>query len=249
MLAGVGCSLGVCLALGDEPQPMPSAACRYASDPVAGQLQWCPSMPALLRSFLLPEVLSFQPSPTFASGSPPCADSSRCPVQDISNSPLATRCRAWPPSSAVFPPGFRPWWQAEVTRPTQPRTALVPVAPTGLVLAALAHSAQIRALNESVLHQPVGDYRGRRQVRSPRVCRIAAGRRQRPGGQHAHHRRPEPLDRHALVRLGRHSQAGPFRRPDSKFRSRSATKTATRSTSVPNHQGTARLASRLRSRS
>ena len=49
-----------------------------------------------------------------------------------------------------LPPGFLPWWQAEVTRPFQPQTALVPVAPTGLVLAALAHSAQIRALNESI---------------------------------------------------------------------------------------------------
>lgn len=37
-----------------------------------------------------------------------------------------------------------------MARPIQPKTTPVPVAPTGLVLAALAHSAQIRALNESV---------------------------------------------------------------------------------------------------
>ena len=37
-----------------------------------------------------------------------------------------------------------------MAHPNQPQTVLVPVAPTGLVLAALAHSAQIRALNESV---------------------------------------------------------------------------------------------------
>ena len=49
-----------------------------------------------------------------------------------------------------LPPGFLPWWQTEITHPFQQQTALVPVAPTGLVLAALAHSAQIRALNESV---------------------------------------------------------------------------------------------------
>ena len=53
-------------------------------------------------------------------------------------------------AAPVLPPDFRPWWQTEMTRPLQQPTALVPVAPTGLVLAALAHSAQVRALNESV---------------------------------------------------------------------------------------------------
>ena len=67
---------------------------------------------------------------------------------DIADGPRARfRPSQRPPA---VPPGFRPWWQAEVTRPIQPQTAVVPVAPTGLVLAALAHSAQIRALNESV---------------------------------------------------------------------------------------------------
>ncbi len=50
-----------------------------------------------------------------------------------------------------MPQGFVPWWQDQVTRPQQAQTPGVPVGPTGLVLAALAHSAQIRAMNESVL--------------------------------------------------------------------------------------------------
>ena len=50
----------------------------------------------------------------------------------------------------ALPPGFLPWWQADVAHAMEPRTAAVPVAPTGLIMAALAHSAQIRALDESV---------------------------------------------------------------------------------------------------
>ena len=73
---------------------------------------------------------------------------SALPGQNFPTFPIA-RFRS-PPRPRFCPPGFRPWWQAEVTHPFQPQTALVPVAPTGLVLAALAHSAQIRALNESV---------------------------------------------------------------------------------------------------
>jgi outer membrane protein len=134
VLVSVSVSLCLSIAQGDERQAMPSSLNR----------------PEAIQS-PMPTNAPGQASPALQRGTtvqrlPPVwqAPSQNDPSVCYGAGPTAAQTPA-------FPPDFLPWWQAEVTHPLQPQSTAIPVAPTGLVLAALAHSAQIRALNESVL--------------------------------------------------------------------------------------------------
>ncbi|MGA2257734.1 MAG: hypothetical protein ABSG53_23985, partial [Thermoguttaceae bacterium] len=125
-----GVLLCMTIAFGEEPQVMPIA----------------PSPPEVIQSGA-PTRLPSPASPTPQSEPSlqqrplvqpiPPSSSQSVPTVPYNAVPAVT-------PTSVLPPDFLPWWQAEVTHPLQQQTALVPVAPTGLVLAALAHSAQIR---------------------------------------------------------------------------------------------------------
>ena len=136
VLAAVCLWLCLPVALGEERQPLP-----YLPAPTAPPTRLpSPASPAPESVLLARRLPPTQP----VEGREQGAGSRES--EGTSCSPLLAPRSPLP----ALPPSFSPWWQAEVTRPIQPQTAVVPVAPTGLVLAALAHSAQIRALNESV---------------------------------------------------------------------------------------------------
>ena len=71
-------------------------------------------------------------------------------------------------STRAVPEGFVPWWQKPLAQPLTPESHGVPVAPDGLVLAALAHSAQIRVFRDSVVirQSAIGEADGKFDVRA-----------------------------------------------------------------------------------
>ncbi len=91
-----------------------------------------------------PDAISSQEAPR------PTGRMARAPLRGASAEDLPGGAAPIAAADPGLPPNFRPWWQGEVTHPFRQKTTVVPVAPTGLILAALAHSAQIHALNESV---------------------------------------------------------------------------------------------------
>ena len=134
VLVGVGVALCLTTVRGDGPQPMPGPPSPREAIPPPTRLPDTAG-PILQFESIVPGPSTAQPvRPIFR--------------QDVPTVPQGTLAVVGP--APVLPSGFLPWWQAEVTHPRQSQSALVPVAPTGLVLAAMAHSAQIRALNESV---------------------------------------------------------------------------------------------------
>jgi outer membrane protein TolC len=65
--------------------------------------------------------------------------------------PPSSGDRAASPTGTGIPAEFAPWWQEQVSQPLDPRSLAVPVAPEGLVLSALANSAQVRVFRNSVM--------------------------------------------------------------------------------------------------
>ncbi|MGO9111656.1 MAG: TolC family protein [Thermoguttaceae bacterium] len=233
-LITVGVSLCITLAFGGERQVMPIA-------PLPPDV--APLPPEVIQSGAptrLPSTASPAPQPVPLEQQRPLAQ----PIPPIPSQNLPTVPYSAVPEVApapVLPPGFLPWWQAEVTHPFQPQTALVPVAPTGLVLAALAHSAQIRALNESVFigHSAIPEAEGKFDPRAFVESRLIAD--SDPVGNTLTTGGPDPwIDTHWYGSAGIRKQG--LSGAQLEVSQQVGYESSNSLYFVPNYQGTARLA-------
>ncbi len=126
VLAGVGFSLCVAMAPGDEPQPMPRPL-PYEANQLPASADDAPAAgPCLDRSFCrrssAPRHIQY---PATSAGAPlPPIPRQNVPTVPHNSAPIVA-------PAPVLPPGFLPWWQAEVTRAMPATNGLGPGCPDG----------------------------------------------------------------------------------------------------------------------
>jgi len=236
VLAGVGYFLCASVALGDEPQSMPRplpyesirlpATATLPQPPVPAWTVFSAEGPDLQGASNIQRLPPLPPLPPISRQNAPAVPYNTVPI--VAPAP-------------AFPANFLPWWQADVTRPSQPQTAVVPVAPTGLILAALAHSAQIRALNESIFisQSTITEAEGKFDPRAFAESRLVAD--SDPVGNTLTTGGPNPwIDTHWYASAGLRKQG--LSGAQLEVSQQIGYEDSNSLYFVPNHQGTARMA-------